>query len=500
MATLEDQGANDSMSSSKRFFIPRDDRKFGNRYELLEPLGDGSHGTVWRAMRTEDSKIVAVKIPRAQGESTEYLEEGTPLIGQPSHPNVVSIYWMDWVPPTREYFAIEMEYFPSSTLAELLESKNGGFVKSYAKLLALYEQVLAGVEYLHGLGMCHGDIKPHNILISGDSAKITDFGSSVWPEDMYARTRENGGTILYSAPELASTLRRGRSMQELFLGDIYSLGVLLYHVVTGDLPHDTLNQVVSHAPFRRPRELNSSVSPAVEEVILRCMSQNPAQRYQTIALLMEATSRARRAQIDYVPERLISRPRDRKLDWSTDAVEYLQQSDYARAEAIAKQEFESTRNPHALLIMINASIRGKRFFEALDTLDNNRTIVESDSKVQTDFQYALLKVLLETRSIARAEKLLTGLISQYGETPDLLYKQASILGAQAKYEEACEILLRLNRDFPNRPEILKRIVTVYEQLRDVQRASAFLKAYERHVPSDPWASTTRERFSMIGIR
>ncbi len=190
--------------------------------------------------------------------------------------------------------------------------------------------------------MCHGDIKPHNILVSGDTAKITDFGSSVWPEDMYARTRENGGTILYSAPELASTLRRGRSMQDLFLGDIYSLGVLLYHIVTGDLPHDTLNQVVSHAPFRRPRELNSSVCPAVEEIILRCMSQKPEERYQTIDDLIEAASRARKAQIDYVPEKLISRPRERTLDWSTDVVEYLQQSDYARAEAIAREEFEAT--------------------------------------------------------------------------------------------------------------------------------------------------------------
>ena len=302
MATLESQGANHRMSVSKRFFIPREDRKLGNRYELLEPLGDGSHGTVWRAMRAEDSKIVAVKIPRAQGESTEYLKEGTPLIGQLPHPNVVAIYWMDWVPPTREYFAIEMEYFPSSTLAELLDSSAGGFVKSYAKLLGLFEQVLAGVAYLHGIEMCHGDIKPHNILVSGDTAKITDFGSSVWPEDMYARTRENGGTSLYSAPELASTLRRGRSMQDLFLGDIYSLGVLLYHIVTGDLPHDTLNQVVSHAPFRRPRELNSSVCPAVEEIILRCMSQKPEERYQTIDDLIEAASRARKAQIDYVPE------------------------------------------------------------------------------------------------------------------------------------------------------------------------------------------------------
>ena len=230
------------------------------------------------------------------------------------------------------------------------------------------------------------------------------------------------------------------------------------------------------------------------------MSQKPEERYQTIAELIDGSSRARKAQIDYVPEKLISRPRERTLDWSTDVVEYLQQSDYARAEAIAREEFEATGNPHALLIMVNASIRAQRYFEALDILDKNKTVVENESKVQSDLQFALLKVLLETRGIARAEKLLTSLMARFGETPDLLFKQASILGAQAKYEEACSILLRLNRDFPNRPELLKRIVTVYEQLRDVQRASAFLKAYERQVSTDPWAAATRERYSLIGVR
>ena len=150
--------------------------------------------------------------------------------------------------------------------------------------------------------------------------------------------------------------------------------------------------------------------------------------------------------------------------------------------------------------MVNTSIRAQRYFEALEILDKNHGIVDSESKVKSDLQFALLKVLLETRGIARAEKLLTRLMGAFGETPDLLYKQASILGAQAKYDEACSILLRLNRDFPNRPELLKRIVTVYEQLRDVHRASAFLKAFERIVPGDPWAAATRERYSVIGVR
>ncbi len=488
------------MSSKKRFFIPRDDRKLGNRYELLEPLGDGSHGTVWRAARLEDNQIVAVKIPRAQGASTEHLKEGTPLIGRDPHPNVVSVYWMNWVPPTRDYFAIEMEYFPSHTLAEMLDSGQSGFVSSYSKLLSLYQEVLNGVAHLHELGMCHGDIKPHNILVSGDTAKITDFGSSIWPEDMYARTRENGGTILYSAPELASTLRRGRTMEELYSGDIYSLGVLLYHMVTGDLPHDTLNQVVNHSPFPRPRELNTSVCPAVEEVILRCMAGTPGDRFRSVQDLIAATKRAKRAQIEYVPEKSISRPRERTLDWSSDVVEYLQQSDYARAEHVAREEFESTKNPHAFLIMVNAAIRAERYFDALRMLDDHPDVIDATSSAQSDLHFAKLKALLETRDVGRAEKLLSEMIVRYGETPDLLFKKASILGMQAEYDEACEILLRLNRDFPNRPAILRRLVTVHEQLRDVQRAAAFVKAYQRVAGEDAWSVATRERYLLIGIR
>ena len=170
---------------------------------------------------------------------------------------------MDRVPPEREWYAIEMEYFPSVTLAQLLDEGDAGFQSSYAKILGVFQQVVAGVEYLHSLGMSHGDIKPQNILVSGDQVKITDFGSSIRPEEMYARTRDNGGTILYSAPEVVGSKRRGRSREAVFAADIYSLGVLLYHLVTSQLPHDTLSQVSRHTPFPRPREINSSVCPCL---------------------------------------------------------------------------------------------------------------------------------------------------------------------------------------------------------------------------------------------
>jgi serine/threonine-protein kinase len=296
------------MSQSNRFFIPRADRRLGDRYELLECLGDGSYGWVWRAQRLVDDRIVAVKIPKQQGAGDEILMEGSSLVGREPHPNVIQVYWMGRVPPERMWYAIEMEYFPAVTLARLLDGGEQGFVASYDRILALYAQVLAGVAHLHACCMSHGDIKPQNILVSGDLAKLTDFGSSAMPDEMYVRSRENGGTVLYSAPEAVGCSLRGWSAQALFLADVYSLGVLLYQLVTAALPHDTYSQVARHTPFPRPREINTTVSPALEEFTLRCLAQAPADRWPSVADMAAAFERVRRAQLQYNPIRVLGPP------------------------------------------------------------------------------------------------------------------------------------------------------------------------------------------------
>lgn len=488
------------MSQRNRFFIARDDKKLGEQYQLLECLGDGSYGWVWRAEKLDTHEIIALKIPKEQGAKNDDLAEGAALRDKPAHPNVVSVYWMGRVPPEREWYVIEMEYFPSVTLASLLDTGKHGFVTSYAKILGLYEQVVAGVQYLHELGMSHGDIKPQNVLVSGDRAKITDFGSSILPEDMYTRTRENGGTILYSAPEIVGTTRRGRGREEIFRADIYSLGVLLYHLVTSQLPHDTLNQVARYAPFPRPREINRSVCPALEEVILRCLARDPQDRWPSAADLLAATQRAKRAQLEYVQERTISIPKQPATDWSSSAVDLLDKSDFTRAENVARREFELTGDGHAFLLMVSATVRDGRFFDAKKDFDAQPAMLSEPSPLRRDLRELALKCYLETRDIERAAELVDAILEAEGENPNVLLKKASILGLQAQYAEASEILLRLNRDFPQRLAILRRLVVVYEQLRDFGKAAAFLKAYQRVALNDDWAAEKRERFSALGFR
>ncbi|MBK6812940.1 MAG: protein kinase [Sandaracinaceae bacterium] len=482
-----------------KFFVPRADRRLGDRYELVECLGDGSYGWVWRAQRLSDNAIVAVKIPKAQGKRNEELAEGSPLVGQASHRCVVDVYWMGRVPPEREWYAIEMEYFPSVTLAQLLDKGDEGFVASYDNLLGVFEQVLEGCAHLHRVGMSHGDIKPQNILVSADRVKLTDFGSSVLPEDMYARARENGGTILYSAPEVVGATLPTRETNARFLRGIYSLGVLLYHLVTARLPHDTLSQVARHLPFARAREINSSVSQPLDEFIDRCLRLAPEERWPSIDGMLEAFRAVRRAQLLFTPTRTLALPRPPHEDWSSQAVRLVEAGDFREAELVARAEFEATRDAQAFLLMVQASYREGRYFDCIRDLEARPDVVDATTPSGAELRRLALSAYLEVRQVDHARAFVGRCLAETPEAPDLLLKHASILALDAKYEDAADQLMALNRRLPGRPAILRRLVAVFEQMRDTGKAAAFLRAYQRAMPDDPWASSKAEQFRALGL-
>lgn len=110
-----------------------------------------------------------------------------------------------------------------------------------------------------------------------------------------------------------------------------------------------------------------------------------------------------------------------------------------------------------------------------------------------------LSSYIKLRQIHQAERMVEKCLAIEGEMPDLLLKKASLLGLQARYEEAASLLLSLNREYPSRPAILKRLVLVFEQLRDTGKAIAFLRAYSKVVPDDVWAQRKLEQFAALGV-
>ncbi len=482
----------------QKFFVPRADRKLGDRYELLECLGDGSYGWVWTAKRLQDQTTVALKIPKEQGGSNETLAEGKALLNQAKHDNVVAIYWMGRVPPDRQWYIIEMEYFPSSTLAQVLENQDSPFAKSYKALLDIYEQVLRGVAFLHDLGIAHGDIKPHNILVAGDRVKITDFGSSVQPDEMYVRSRENGGTILYSAPERLGYFGTDSGVGGPFRGDIYSLGVLLYYLSTSRTPHETFTQAARCAPFPDPRELNSSVSPALAEFTMRCLKRRPDERWPSVAEMLAQWGHVRHAQIQYAPLRIPPKAIGETQDWSSRVLAYFEKRDYSSAVRVAESEFLASNEPHALLLLLTSLYKDHKFFDCARRIEGYPLLFVKGAPFADELRHLAVDVYLAVRQYEKAEKLIDELLAEDKKSLRLQLRKASLLGLSAKYQTARDFLLDLNRSHPQTPAVLKRLVVVHEQLRETDRAAAFLKGYMKLCPQDDWAEKKQVELGSLG--
>jgi len=448
----------------------------GNRYRLDRCLGDGSYGFVWKAERLSDHQVVAVKIPKHQGGRNSDLEEGKRLMElEVRHDNLVDVYWMDRVPPERELFVIEMEFFNSHTLAFLLDAHDDRMVTSYRTLLDLFGQVLGGVCHLHDLGITHGDIKPQNILVSGDTAKLTDFGSSLTTQDIYLRTRENGGTVLYSPPEFAGLNARKRDASLAVAHDVYSLGVLLYQLLTGRLPHDTLAQVVRHTPFPRPGELSGSVVRELDEVVMGALRRRPEDRWPSVEAMQEAFRLARDAQLAATPRRTAPALAERTTDWSSQVMSLMNEQSWRDAEVAARTEFQRSRDAHAFLLMVRAAARDGRYFDVLRLLEAAPEMLAQESAVIGDLELLALEAMVRTERINDAAGMVDRCLARQGEALGLLLRKASVLGLQARFREAADILLDLNRRLPRRRAILRRLVLVHEQMRESEQADAFRK-------------------------
>nr|WP_257223865.1 serine/threonine-protein kinase [Acinetobacter sp. YH12147] len=480
--------------------MPGTNKRLGDKYLLLECLGDGSHGWVWRAERLQDGKIVAVKIPKDITREDRQLAEGKELLNVEPHDNIVQIFDMGRI--DNEWFYIEMEYFPSQTLAQKLDDRERNFGQTYERLFKIYRQVLCAIQYLAELPVpiSHGDIKPHNILVGErDVVKLTDFGSSALPEEIYVRTRENGGTVLYSAPEFSNVDSRKGSLEELLLGDIYSLGVLLYQLLTGKLPHDTPAQVQRHAPFMRPTEINSSVHADLELVVLTCLQKRPEHRYQTVSELMQAFDAAsgKQLKVGAVAPVVHSKP---DQDWSSAVLEAMSDQSYQKAAQLASQEYNRSKDLQALHQQLIALYRASRLFDFEKVVEHNKAILLEGKLTQpADLFELIVKANLQLRNINQAKFWLLQRKQVDDENAVTMYLESSIFGLEAKYPEARELLEQVNQVTPMKLHVLSQLVLVCEQMRDYSGAAAYLKAALRVAPMDSSMKEKKELYGKLGV-
>ncbi len=252
-----------------------------DRYQLVESLGTGGMALVYKAKDLMLERFVAVKVLRedfsVDAAFRERFRQEAKAAANLSHPNIVTVH--DFGLDQRHLFIV-MELVPGTDLKTRIREK-GRFEVQEA--LDLMVQACQGVGYAHRAGLVHCDIKPHNMLVSPDGRlKVTDFGiaralATISPEE---RSDVVWGSPLYFSPEQAAGLPPSPA------SDVYSLGVILYEMLTGQLPFNSpdaselarLHREVQPIP---PRALNPGIPKALEDIILKVLSKEPAARYRT---------------------------------------------------------------------------------------------------------------------------------------------------------------------------------------------------------------------------
>lgn len=254
-------------------------RKFSH-YELIEPIGEGQFGTVWRAKDQRLNRVVALKLPHLadfdERRRTLFLREAR-AAAVLKHPNIVQVHGVD---QDGDQPGIVSQFIEGQTLFHLLQEQRPSFADS-ARILAI---VADAVHHAHEAGVIHRDLKPSNILIDLEGQPhVSDFGLAKWSGDQSMLTNPGVvlGTPAYMSPEQA----RGDSHLVDRRSDVYSLGVLLYELLTGKPPFEgnstlLLHQIQSQDP-RAPRAHDRSIPLDLETICLKCLAKSPAERYST---------------------------------------------------------------------------------------------------------------------------------------------------------------------------------------------------------------------------
>jgi eukaryotic-like serine/threonine-protein kinase len=256
-------------------------RLLNNRYQLLELLGKGGMAVVYRAHDTMLERSVAIKILREDySKDPSFLErfrQEAKAAANLSHPNIVTVH--DFGLDRGQLFIV-MEFVPGTDLKTLIKQK-GRF--SPEEALPLLIQACAGIGYAHRAGLVHCDIKPQNLLVTPDMRlKVTDFGiarvlSTIQPEE---QSDVVWGSPQYFSPEQASGAAPSPA------SDVYSLGVIMYEMLTGTLPFhaDTAAELAHLHLEAEPialSEMLPDIPPALEQIQKKVLAKEPSQRYRT---------------------------------------------------------------------------------------------------------------------------------------------------------------------------------------------------------------------------
>ena len=292
-----------------------------NRYKIIKEIGRGGMAIVYSARDTLLERRVALKMLRPEYKSDdEFIDkfrQEARAVARLSHPNVVSIY--DIVVDEERIYLV-MEIVEGKTLKDLIKERKK---LSIAESLEIAGQIAAALSVAHGNQIVHCDIKPHNIILNDEhEVKVTDFGIARAVSNSTVRVTETVvGSAHYFSPEQA----KGGEIKA--YSDIYSLGVVLYEMTTGELPfhgESPISVALKHIQQQpvEPSKINNDIPDEVNDLIMKAIAKEPADRFQDAYEM--------RQQITYCLKNLKSgnKRADKKDDFNADETRVMKKSDF----------------------------------------------------------------------------------------------------------------------------------------------------------------------------
>lgn len=282
-------------------------RVLAERYEIIEEIGSGGMAVVYKAKCQLLNRFVAVKVLRPDLQNDEEFVRRFNVEAQAAasltHPNIVSIYDVGYEDGLHY---IVMEYIEGKTLKEYIEEKH---ILPWREAVGYAIQIAKGLEQAHKNSIIHRDVKPHNIIMTADGVlKVTDFGIARANVQATVTCEDNAiGSVHYISPEQA----RGGYTDE--RSDIYSLGVVLYEMITGTVPFDSERPVtvaIMHLQEKPipPREHNISIPRALENVVLKAMTKEISVRHKSASEFIEELTEVLNDPTRVMPEVVEEKP------------------------------------------------------------------------------------------------------------------------------------------------------------------------------------------------
>ncbi|SMF69389.1 serine/threonine protein kinase [Pseudobacteriovorax antillogorgiicola] len=260
----------------------------GNRYRLIEPLGQGGMAVVFRAWDKSCDRFVAIKkihkhLCEHQGVRGRFQFEAK-AISQVEHPNIVK--FLDYSGQESKDLWIAMELLEGSDLIDYIDRSQKGYLAPLPAVL-IFNDIAGALKEVHRNNIIHRDIKPENIMIlHSGHVKLMDFGIA---RDVHLGNLTQVGDFLGSPNYMSPEQIRGANLDK--QADIYSLGVVLFRMLTGQLPFDGQNHheicmkiLLGH--YKPPNEIQSGISPILLRIVTRCLALKPEQRYESIEHLL----------------------------------------------------------------------------------------------------------------------------------------------------------------------------------------------------------------------